>query len=166
MLRKVNSLKTLASYRNQLIYTIGVYGLLSTLLITGFIVSDLRQWIFNTLLWTWIMYSWTLRIRKMPLVKQLSYDEQQFIIRLKDMELIIPFEETRGIGIKTLDGIFELELAQPTQVGKRILFKPSLLYPLNARKIDRQIAKLNDAIKRARRNPPQQASANALHSQY
>lgn len=164
-------MKTLARQSTHNIYVYCVYvillGFLAAMLF--FIIADFRvERIFITVASSvgiiYSLYYWTERIRKMPLVKSLKYDNANFYVALKDMEIIIPFEDTKGIEILTIGGVFELELINPSQLGDKILFKPSLAYPLGFEKTDKQIAAINSRIKRLQKQKKSELKVNQLNS--
>lgn len=148
-----------------MIYTVFIYIISTAFIIVAVtFTTNYFQLLASCSMLIYAMVMWSIRISKMPLVKSISYENDQFYLQLKNMEIVVPFEDTKGIGIKTLDGIFELELTNPSQVGKQILFKPSLLYPLNFKKVDNEIARINHQIKKCKRNPAADFGANQLNS--
>ena len=49
---------------------------------------------------------------------------------------MIPLENIKEVDIKSLGGVYEVELFNAEQLGKKFYFKPSLLYPFNLKKKD------------------------------
>lgn len=49
---------------------------------------------------------------------------------------MIPLENIKEVDIKSLGGVYEVELFNAEQLGKKFYFKPSLLYPFNFKKKD------------------------------
>jgi hypothetical protein len=88
-------------------------------------------------------------------IKNISYDEGAVYYDKKGFEVQIPFEDIRDIEIKTLSGIYKINLYLPAQDGKYILFKTSLWYPFNFRKQDEKVNELRDKINRYKRVLPE-----------
>jgi hypothetical protein len=89
-------------------------------------------------------------------IKNISYDESAVYYDKKGFEVQIPFEDIKDIEIKTLSGIYKINLHIPTQDGEYILFKTSLWYPLNFKKQDEKVNELRDKIDRYKRTLPEQ----------
>lgn len=154
-------MKQLSTFKSHLTFATITYSITIVVLVL-FISYDISLLI--------IIGSWGLivlgatQILFISKVRKISYDQTHFYIQMKDMEIIIPLEETKGIGIQTVDGIFELELINPSQAGKKILFKPSLLYPLTYKKVDKEIAAINSRIKRLQKQKKIDIYGNYLQS--
>jgi len=88
-------------------------------------------------------------------LKNISYDESSVYYDKKGFEVQIPFEDIKDIEIKTLSGIYSINLFSPSQDGKKISFKMSLWYPFNYKKEDKRVNKLRDKIDRYKRTLPE-----------
>ena len=85
-------------------------------------------------------------------LKTISYDDSSVYYEKDGFEVQIPFEEIRDIEIKTLTGVYVINLFRPAQDGVRILFKMSNWYPLNYKKQDEIVNRLRDKIERYKRS--------------
>jgi hypothetical protein len=88
-------------------------------------------------------------------LKSISYDDSSVYYEKKGFEVQIPFEEIKDIEIKTLTGIYNINLYQPSQDGKKIPFKMSMWYPLNFKTQDEKVNVLRDKIERYKRTLPE-----------
>jgi hypothetical protein len=92
-------------------------------------------------------------------IKNISYDESAVYYDKKGFEVQIPFEDIRDIEIKTISGIYKINLYNPTQDGEYILFKTSLWYPFNFKKQDEKVNELRDKIDSYKRTLPEKTFA-------
>jgi hypothetical protein len=104
-----------------------------------------------TAIWIFILYK-TLKL--LWSLKTIAYDESSVYYEKDGFEVQIPFEKIRGIEIKSLTGIYIINLYQPGPDGKKIAFKMSLWYPLNFKNQDGKINALRDKIERYKRTLP------------
>jgi len=88
-------------------------------------------------------------------LKTISYDDSSVYYRKKGFEVQVPFEDIKDIEIKTLTGIYTINLYRPTQDGKKISFKMSFWYPFNYKKEDERVNELRDKIDRYKRTLPE-----------
>ena len=88
-------------------------------------------------------------------IKNVSYDDSSVYYDKKGYEVQIPFEDIKDIEIKTISGIYKINLYMPNQDGKSIMFKTSLWYPFNFRKQDEKVNELRDRIDRYKRTLPE-----------
>ena len=88
-------------------------------------------------------------------VKNVSYDESSVYYDKNGFEVQIPFEDIKDIEIKTISGIYTINLYLPSQDGTSIMFKTSLWYPFNFKKQDEKVNELRDRIDRYKRNLPE-----------
>jgi hypothetical protein len=162
--KRINSLSTryLGFYKNSvlilLILLAGflIYNSISSFLITG------RY--FNSILTVgymlFLIYGW-IRINRN--VHRVEFDDEFLYVLQKGQDILIPLENIKEVEIKSLGGVYEVELFNPEQLGKKFYFKPSLLYPFNFKKKDAQVDILRSNINKALRKK-QHFQANALHS--
>ncbi len=115
---------------------------------------------FNVFYFGFFVYGW-IRINRN--VHQVEFDNEFLYVILKDQDILIPLENIKEVDIKTLGGVYEVELYAAEQLGKKFYFKPSLLYPFNYKEKDTQVNILRRNINRAQQRK-QHFQANALHS--
>lgn len=96
-------------------------------------------------------------------VYRVEFDDQFLFVILKGQDILIPLENIKEIEIKTLGGVYEVELFTAEQLGKKFYFKPSLLYPFNFKKKDALVNVLRKNIEQAKKKR-QPLPTNALHS--
>ena len=89
-------------------------------------------------------------------IKSISYDDSSIYYERDGYEVQVPFEDIRNIEIKTISGIYQVNLFALSQDGKSILFKTSLWYPFNFKKQDEKVNELRDKIDRYKRALPEQ----------
>ena len=92
-------------------------------------------------------------------IKSISYDESSIYYNKKEYEVQVPFEDVRDIEIKTISGIYKINLYAPSQDGSSIMFKTSLGYPFNFKKQDEKVNELRDRIDRFKRTLPEKKFA-------
>jgi hypothetical protein len=78
-------------------------------------------------------------------------DEFLYVIRRKN-DILIPLENIRSVEIKTLGGVYRVDLHFEDVMGSYFYFKPSLWYPLNHRKKDALVDVLRHRIDSAKRS--------------
>ncbi len=107
------------------------------------------------LMWGWI------RINRN--VHRVEFDNEFLYVFQKGQDILVPLENIREVDIKTLGGVYEVELFQAEQLGKKFYFKPSLLYPFNYKRKDALVDVLRRNINLAYQKK-QVIQMNALHS--
>jgi hypothetical protein len=88
-------------------------------------------------------------------LKSISYDDSSVYYEKDGFEVQVPFEDIKDIEIKTLTGIYVINLYRPAQDGEKIWFKTSMKYPLNFKKKDAEVNMLRDKIDRYKRSLPE-----------
>ena len=88
-------------------------------------------------------------------LKSISYDDSSVYYQKDGFEVQIPFEDIKDIEIKTLTGIYVINLYRPAQDGEKILFKTSMKYPFNFKKKDAEVNILREKINRYKRSLPE-----------
>ena len=116
--------------------------------------------IYTTLYISFIAWGWV-RINRN--VHRVEFDDDFLYVIQKGQDIIIPLENIKDVDIKTLGGVYEVELFQAEQLGKKFYFKPSLFYPFNFKKKDELVNVLRRNINRAYQKK-QVWQPNALHS--
>jgi hypothetical protein len=107
-----------------------------------------------------VMVGW-LRVNRN--VHRVEFDNDFLYVILKDQDILIPLENIKEVDIKSLGGVYEVELYQPEQLGKKFYFKPSLLYPFNFKRKDALVNVLRKNINLAQQKK-RTHQANSLHS--
>jgi hypothetical protein len=109
---------------------------------------------------TWLGYLWW---KLNSNVYHVEFDEEFLYVLLRKQDIIIPLENIKDINLKTLGGVYRVDFYHAEQLGDRIYFKPSLLYPFNSKKKDTLVNVLWSNIEKAKRKV-QDFQRNALHS--
>ncbi|MBX2916975.1 MAG: hypothetical protein KF856_17025 [Cyclobacteriaceae bacterium] len=163
--QRIKSLSTryLGFYKNSvLVVLIGFVGFLIFMKIKSSLeVGSFR--IFDWYITGYISFFIYLWIRMNRNVHQVEFDNEFLYVIQKGQDILIPLENIKEVDIKTLGGVYEVELFQPEQLGKKFYFKPSLLYPFNFKKKDELVNVLRRNINRAYQKK-QEFQRNALHS--
>jgi len=162
--KRIKSLSTryLGFYKSSvLVVFIGVvcfllYGTIQTIIEDGHYFNSL----FTTGYWSFFIYIW-IRINRN--VHQVEFDDEFLYVIQKRQDILIPLENIKEVDIKSLGGVYEVELFNAEQLGKVFYFKPSLLYPFNFKKKDALVNVLRSNINKALRKK-QHVQVNALHS--
>lgn len=116
--------------------------------------------IFTAAYMSFFIFGW-IRINRN--VHRVEFDDEFLYVLQKGQDILIPLENIKEVEIKSLGGVYEVELFNPEQLGKKFYFKPSLLYPFNFKKKDALVDILRSNINKALRKK-QHFQANALHS--
>ncbi len=163
--KRIKSLSTryLGFYKNSVILIlIGIgclllYGNIASYRETG--KFQINSW-FVTGYILFFIYLW---IRMNRNVHRVEFDDEFLYVIQKGQDIIIPLENFNEVDLKTLGGVYEVELFQAEQLGKKFYFKPSLVYPFNFKEKDALVDVLRNNINRAyqRKHTIQR---NALHS--
>ncbi len=117
-----------------------------------------RVWNYLYLLW-FVLLWWKLNSK----VYRVEFDDEFLYVILKKNDILIPLENIKDINIVTLGGVYRVDLYNAEQLGDKIYFKPSLLYPFNSKKKDALVNVLWSAIDKAKQKK-MYFSGNALHS--
>lgn len=162
--KRIKSLSTryLGFYKNSvLILLLGLAGVLIFNSISSFLITGRY---FNSIMTVgymlFLIYGW-IRINRN--VHPVEFDDEFLYVLQKGQDILIPLENIKEVEIKSLGGVYEVELFNPEQLGKKFYFKPSLLYPFNFKKKDALVDILRSNINKALRKK-QHFQANALHS--
>jgi len=105
------------------------------------------------IMWGVVIYK---AIKLLLRLRNISYDTSSVYYEKDGFEVQIPFEDIKDIEIKTLTGIYTINLYRPAQDGKAISFKMSLWYPFNFKKQDEIVNELRDRIDRYKRTLTEQ----------
>jgi hypothetical protein len=162
--QRIKSLSTryLGFYKNSvLVLLVGVMLFFIYAAIQAFMGDKLYvSPVTTTLYLGFLTFGW-IRINRN--VHRVEFDDDYLYVILRGQDILIPLENIKEVDIKTLGGVYEVELYNPEQLGNRFYFKPSLLYPFNYKKKDALVNVLRKNIDRAQARK-QHFQANALHS--
>ena len=162
--QRIKSLSTryLGFYKNSVVLVLGgllllfIYFAAQTYLAGKYYYSSfLNVFYFGFLIFGWI------RINRN--VHRVEFDSEFLYVILKDQDILIPLENIKEVDIKSLGGVYEVELYQAEQLGEKFYFKPSLLYPFNFKKKDALVNVLRKNINLAQQKK-RTYQANSLHS--
>lgn len=117
--------------------------------LTIFDEDQLFSKLYNIGMATFLIYIFTKSTLKL---KNISYDESSIYYNRKGYEVQVPFEEIKNIEIKTLTGVYKVNLLQKSQEGETIHFKMSMWYPFNFKKQDEKVNELRDKIDKYKRS--------------
>lgn len=161
---RIKSLSTryLAFYKNSVLLLLGLLMLFFVFLAVEGLVSGKRfiSPLTNSLSFGFLMYGWLTINRN---VHRVEFDEDYLYVILRGQDILIPLENIKEVDIKSIGGVYEVELYNAEQLGKKFYFKPSLLYPFNYKKKDDLVNVLRKYINVAQTRK-QSFQANALHS--
>lgn len=163
--KRIKSLSTryLGFYKySVLVILVGFVGFLIYMKVQSSIESG-SFGIFDWYITGYIIFIIYLWIRMNRNVHRVEFDDDFLYVILKGQDIIIPLENIKEVDIKTLGGVYEVELFQAEQLGKKFYFKPSLFYPFNFKKKDALVNVLRRNINRAYQKK-QVWQPNALHS--
>jgi hypothetical protein len=110
--------------------------------------------------WGYILFIW---IRAHLKVYKVEFDDEYLYVIRRNQDVLIPLENIKDIEMKSLGGMWRVDLFYADVIGDHFYFKPSLLYPLNYQKKDALVNLLWTKIERAKTKNPY-LQANALHS--
>lgn len=111
-------------------YTAGVVGVLLYAVLIGFIIYNTVSKTFKSL-------------------REISYDLENLYVQEKGFEIQIPYHEVKDVEITSLGGLYKFNLYREQQFGKALLCKPSIWYPLNYKKIDKELNRIRGLIRKA-----------------
>ncbi len=112
------------------------------------------------LFWTFLIYKWIDAHLK---VFKVEFDDEYLYIIKRNQDIMIPLENIKDIEMKSLGGMWRVDLLYADVIGDHFYFKPSLLYPLNYKVKDELVNLLWKKIEIAKRKP-RDMPTNALTS--
>ena len=114
-----------------------------------------RGWIgiFISILYVaFLMYFWYPSfLKNMGKIKQISYDDEYLYVHEEGVDTQIPFERVRDVEITSLDGMYRFNFVDKEPFGAYILCKTSIWYPLNFRKVDKELNRVRNLISKRKR---------------
>ena len=84
-------------------------------------------------------------------IKQISYDNEFLYVFDKGVDTQIPLERVRDVEITSLDGMYRFNLMDKESFGDDILCKTSIWYPLNFKKVDKELDRVRSLIRKRKR---------------
>lgn len=64
-------------------------------------------------------------------IKNIEFDDDYLYVIRRNADMLIPLENIESVEIKTIGGVYQVNLYRDDLIGKKFYFKPSLIYPLN-----------------------------------
>ncbi|MEQ9403780.1 MAG: hypothetical protein RIM99_09360 [Cyclobacteriaceae bacterium] len=89
-------------------------------------------------------------------LKEISYDKENLYVHEKNYEIQIPYHQIKDVEIISLGGLYKFHLYHTDQFGKEVICKPSIWYPLNYKKIDKELNRIRAMIRKAHHNYKEQ----------
>ena len=89
-------------------------------------------------------------IRVYKKIKAVEFDAEFLYVFEKGFEIVVPLENIKNVEIKSLNGIYQINLHDKIQSGTEVYFKPSLIYPLDFKKQDAKVNVLRSYIRKAK----------------
>ncbi len=148
------STSKLKTYRTIVFAIDGIF-LLSILALVWMMNNDGANWI-STVIPILVYLQFHIFFPMFLKLRNVAYDESSVYFNKKGYEVQVPFEDILSIEIKSVTGIYAINLANPVQGEKQIFFKASVWYPFNFQKKDEVINDLRDKIDRYKRTLPEQ----------
>lgn len=116
--------------------------------------------VYFSLVWGYLIYRWVKAHWK---VYRVEFDDEFLYVLQRGQDLLIPLENVKDIEMKTLGGMWRVDLFYADVIGDHFYFKPSLFYPLNYKSKDALVNLLWKKIELAK-GKKSFYQANALHS--
>jgi hypothetical protein len=135
-------------------------GLMLYQTIDDFMSKGIFSSLYFPVVWGFMIYTWFKAHIK---VFKVEFDDDYLYVLKRTGDVLIPLENIKDIAMKTLGGMWRVELYYEDIIGNHFYFKPSLLYPLNYKSKDKLVNLLWEKIESAKRNRPR-IQTNALHS--
>lgn len=108
----------------------------------------------NAILFSYILW------KRGQLLKPMSYDSEYLYIREGKQEEVIPLHAIARIELKTLGGGWDIYFKPGYTPRESLIFIPSLLYPLNFKKIEARV----DAFEKTFRQAKEKATPRGIAS--
>ena len=89
-------------------------------------------------------------------IKEVAYDNENLYVKEGDYEIQIPFYQVRDIDIMSFDGLYKFRLYHHDQFGNEVICKPSLWYPFNYKRIDRELNRIRSFVRKSHREYKEQ----------
>lgn len=128
--------------------------------IDGFSINAIASKLYFPITWGYIIFIW---IRAHLKVYKVEFDDEYLYVIRRNQDVLIPLENIKDIEMKSLGGMWRVDLFYADVIGDHFYFKPSLLYPLNYKKKDALVNLLWTKIERAK-TKRHYFQPNALHS--
>ena len=143
------------------------YKLFVWLLLLGFFVYSVHRVIESPSTTILVFAAWLFPVYKVYQMNrklfQVEFDDEFLYIIQRKQDMLVPLENIKDIELKTMIGHWEVTFYNAEQLGDKIYFKPSLLYPFNSKTKDKLVDELWANIEKAKRKK-QDLQRNALRS--
>lgn len=106
-----------------------------------------------------VVFSYIL-LKRTQLLKEVSYDQEFLYIKEKKQEEVIPLTAIKNVELKTMGGRWKVNFHPAYTSREKVTFLPSLLYPMNYKKVEKRIDVFHQAIAIARKNSSNTICAN------
>lgn len=90
------------------------------------------------------------------MLKEISYDKENIYVHEGGYEIQVPFHGIKDIELISVGGLYKFTLYQNDQFGKEVICKPSLWYPLNYKRIDKELNRIRSMVRKAHQNYKEQ----------
>jgi hypothetical protein len=90
-------------------------------------------------------------VKSLRQMKNIAYDRRNLYILENGQEEQIPFHEIKEVEIISLDGIYKFHFFDKNLHGGAVTCKTSMWYPLNYPKVDKELNRVRDLIRAARK---------------
>ena len=80
--------------------------------------------------------------------EMISYDRERLFIKRSGGDIEVPFERVKEVELISLDGIYKFSFYQKDELGEAVYCKPSMWYPFNFPKVDRELENIRYLIKK------------------
>ncbi|MEM0939436.1 MAG: hypothetical protein AAF600_17790 [Bacteroidota bacterium] len=156
------SISSIKRYKILAVITISVF--LFICFITMGLNGTLFSWLIALGYFAGLLFGYYPRVNAfLNKIKEVSYDSKNLYVKEGDYEIQIPFYQVRDVEILSLDGLYKFRLYHHDQFGNEVICKPSLWYPLNFKKIDKELNWIRSLIRKAHRAYNDETiSSNAL----
>jgi len=128
--------------------------------VDDFSSTDLFRILYFASFWGIVIYKW---LQAHVKVFKVEFDDDFIYIIKRNQDIMIPLENIKNIEMKSLGGMWRVDLLYTDVIGDHFYFKPSLLYPLNYKTKDELVNLLWQKIEIAKTKKPY-FPVNALQS--
>lgn len=87
-------------------------------------------------------------MKKMKAFKRISYNDRCLWVQEKDFDIEVPLDRVKSVDLVSLDGLYKFEFFDNYQFGDTIYCKPSMWYPLNYPKVDKELDRIRFFIRK------------------
>lgn len=103
------------------------------------------------------VFYWLPQTRKFhSTIKEVSYDSSNLYVKEGNYEILVPFHGIKDIELVSADGLYKFTLYPPDQFGREVICKPSIWYPLNYKRIDKELNRIRAMVRKVHRKHKEQ----------